>query len=48
MVEALRKLAHSSELRARFGASARKWADKFTWEKIAARRAAFVLERSKA
>lgn len=47
-VEALRKLAQSPDLRARFGASARQQAQEFTWEKVAARRAASVLERLKA
>lgn len=47
-VEALRKLAYSPELRDRFSASARQRAEEFTWEKVAARRAAFVRERLKA
>jgi glycosyltransferase involved in cell wall biosynthesis len=44
-VEALRKLAYSSELRLRFGASARQRAEEFTWEKVAAKRAAIVREK---
>ena len=43
-VEALRKLAHSPDVRARFGTAARQRADEFTWEKVAARRAAFMLK----
>lgn len=43
-VEALRKLAYSPELRTQFGNSAREQAKEFTWEKVAARRAAFVIE----
>jgi glycosyltransferase involved in cell wall biosynthesis len=44
-VEALRKLIHSPELRAQFGASARQRAEEFTWEKVAARRAALMLKQ---
>lgn len=47
-VEALRKFAHSPELRAQFAASARQWVEEFTWEKVAAKRAASMLERLKA
>lgn len=47
-VEALRKLAYSPELRTRFGASAREWVKEFTWEKVAVKRSALVLERLKA
>lgn len=47
-VEALRKLAHSPELRTQFGTSARQWVEEFTWEKVAAKRADFVIERLKA
>lgn len=42
-VEALRQLAYSPKLRTQFGSSAREWAKEFTWEKVAARRAAFVM-----
>jgi glycosyltransferase involved in cell wall biosynthesis len=44
-VEALRKLAHSPDLRAKFGVSARKRAKEFTWEKVAQRRAALVQQK---
>lgn len=47
-VEGLRKLCDSQELRARFGASARQRAEEFTWEKVARRRAAAVVEKLKA
>ena len=44
-VEALRKLANSPDLRAKFGVSARKRAKEFTWEKVGQRRAAIVQQR---
>ncbi len=44
-VEALRKLADSPNLRAQFGACARKRAKEFTWEKVAQRRAAVVQQK---
>ena len=47
-VEALRKLADNAELRSQFGTSARKRAEEFTWEKVADRRAEFIIGRLKA
>lgn len=44
-VESLRKLAASYDLRALFGNSGRKWIQEFTWEKVAQRRKAYLLER---
>ena len=44
-VEALRKLAHSPELREQFSASSRQRAEEFTWEKVASKRAAYVIEK---
>lgn len=44
-VESLRFLAASKDLRARFGNSGRQWIQEFTWEKVAHRRKASLLER---
>ncbi|MFB8791638.1 MAG: glycosyltransferase family 4 protein [Potamolinea sp.] len=44
-VESLRKLAASKDLRARFGNSGRQWIQEFTWEKVAQRRKASLLEK---
>jgi len=46
-VEALRKLADDQLLRLQFGAAARQRAEEFSWEKVAARRAALMIERLK-
>jgi len=44
-VEALRQLVYSPELRIRFSTAARQRAEEFTWERVAARRAALIIER---
>lgn len=47
-VEALRKFANNPDLCKKFGESGRQWVQEFTWEKVAARRAASMIERLKA
>ncbi|MEG4317839.1 MULTISPECIES: glycosyltransferase family 4 protein [unclassified Microcoleus] len=47
LVESLRKLALSPELRAQMGYSARQQAEEFTWEKVARRRKDLVQEKLK-
>jgi glycosyltransferase involved in cell wall biosynthesis len=44
-VEALRKLAHSPNLRFYFGAIARNRAAEFTWEKVGRRRAKALVNK---
>jgi glycosyltransferase involved in cell wall biosynthesis len=44
-VESLRNLATSFDLRTRFGNSGRQWIQEFTWEKVAQRRKASLLEK---
>lgn len=44
-VEALRALARTPELLGRFGAAARRRAQEFTWEKVAARRGSALVSR---
>ena len=44
-VEALRKFANNRDLCTQFGESGRQWVQEFTWEKVAARRAASMLEK---
>ena len=47
-VEALRKFANNPDLCKKFGESGRQWVQEFTWEKVAARRAASMQELLKA
>jgi glycosyltransferase involved in cell wall biosynthesis len=44
-IEALRSLSNDSSLRETFGASAQNHVQNYTWDKVAARRAAQILER---
>ncbi len=44
LIESLRKLAYSPDLRATMGKAALKRAQEFTWDKVAARRNQFILD----
>jgi glycosyltransferase involved in cell wall biosynthesis len=44
-IEALQRLAASADLRAQFSISARQRAEEFTWDQVANRRAALMVEK---